>query len=147
MFQAAKSDRQGVGLTLVVVKGEQDGKEVTMLRVMAPIGVYLPTGRGAGDRRGVIGLWVMIRKRVSGALQHGGEQVAEALDIIVVERRVDLVEDADRRRVGEEHGEDQRQRRQRLLAARQQRQHLLALARRVRQSSSPASSGSSDSTS
>jgi invasion protein IalB len=44
MFQAAKSDRQGVGLTLVVVKGEQDGKEVTMLRVMAPIGVYLPTG-------------------------------------------------------------------------------------------------------
>jgi invasion protein IalB len=44
MFQAAKSDRQGVGLTLVVVKDEQDGKEVTMLRVMAPIGVYLPTG-------------------------------------------------------------------------------------------------------
>ena len=44
MFQSAKSDRQGVGLTLVVVKGEQDGKEVTMLRVMAPIGVYLPTG-------------------------------------------------------------------------------------------------------
>lgn len=44
MFQAAKSERQGVGLTLVVVKGEQDGKDVTMLRVMAPIGVYLPTG-------------------------------------------------------------------------------------------------------
>jgi invasion protein IalB len=44
MFQAAKTDRPGVGLTLVVVKGEQDGKEVTMLRVMAPIGVYLPTG-------------------------------------------------------------------------------------------------------
>ena len=44
MFQTAKTDRQGVGLTLVVVKAEQDGKEVTMLRVMAPIGVYLPTG-------------------------------------------------------------------------------------------------------
>jgi invasion protein IalB len=44
MFQAAKSDRPGIGLTLVVVKGEQEGKEVTMLRVMAPIGVYLPTG-------------------------------------------------------------------------------------------------------
>jgi len=44
MFQAAKSDRPGVGLTLVVVKDEQDGKDVTMLRVMAPIGVYLPTG-------------------------------------------------------------------------------------------------------
>ncbi len=44
MFQSAKSDRKGVGLTLVVVKAEQDGKPVTMLRVMAPIGVYLPTG-------------------------------------------------------------------------------------------------------
>lgn len=44
MFQTAQTDRPGVGLTLVVVKGEQDGKDVTMLRVMAPIGVYLPTG-------------------------------------------------------------------------------------------------------
>jgi invasion protein IalB len=44
MFQTAKSERKGVGLTLVVVKGKQDGKDVTMLRVMAPIGVYLPTG-------------------------------------------------------------------------------------------------------
>lgn len=44
MFQTAKSDRQGIGLTLVVVKDVQDGKEVTMMRVMAPIGVYLPTG-------------------------------------------------------------------------------------------------------
>ncbi len=44
MFQSAKSERPGIGLTLVVVKGVQDGKEVTMMRVMAPIGVYLPTG-------------------------------------------------------------------------------------------------------
>ena len=44
MFQSAKSEQPGVGLTLVIVKGEQDGQEVTMLRVMAPIGVYLPTG-------------------------------------------------------------------------------------------------------
>ena len=44
MFQSAKSERKGIGLTLVVVKGQQDGKDVTMLRVMAPIGVYLPTG-------------------------------------------------------------------------------------------------------
>jgi invasion protein IalB len=45
MFQTATSqERQNVALTLVVVKGEQDGKEVTMMRVMAPIGVYLPTG-------------------------------------------------------------------------------------------------------
>ena len=44
MFQSAKSEQPGVGLTLVIVKGEQDGQQVTMLRVMAPIGVYLPTG-------------------------------------------------------------------------------------------------------
>jgi invasion protein IalB len=45
MFQSAQhKERQNVGLTLVVVKEQQEGQEVTMLRVMAPIGVYLPTG-------------------------------------------------------------------------------------------------------
>lgn len=44
MFQTAKSERQGASLILVVVKEQQDGKDVTMLRVMAPIGVYLPLG-------------------------------------------------------------------------------------------------------
>ena len=66
-----------------------------------------------------------------GALAHFVEQVAEALDIIVVERRVDLVEHADRRGVGEEDGEDQRERGQRLLAAGEQRQRLRLLARRA----------------
>jgi hypothetical protein len=36
-----------------------------------------------------------------GALEHFVERVAEALDVIVVERRVDFVEHADRREVGE----------------------------------------------
>ena len=36
--------RKNVGLTLILVKGKQNGKPVTMMRVMAPIGVYLPTG-------------------------------------------------------------------------------------------------------
>jgi invasion protein IalB len=44
MTQTVQSNRPGVGLTLVVVKDEQEGNDVTMLRVMAPIGVYLPTG-------------------------------------------------------------------------------------------------------
>lgn len=44
MTQTVQSDQPGVGLTLVMVKGEQEGNEVTMMRVMAPIGVYLPTG-------------------------------------------------------------------------------------------------------
>ena len=46
----------------------------------------------------VIGLWVMTTKRVSVLPRHVVQQVAEALDIGVVERRVDLVEHADRRR-------------------------------------------------
>jgi invasion protein IalB len=45
MFQSTQhQERQNVGLTLVVVKEHQEGEEITMLRVMAPIGVYLPTG-------------------------------------------------------------------------------------------------------
>ena len=79
----------------------------------------------------VIGLWVMATKRVSARSRMLVEQVAEALDIGVVERRVDLVEHADRRRVGQEHGEDQRERGQRLLAAGEQRQGLRLLARRL----------------
>lgn len=45
IFQTVRHEqRQGVALTLVLVQGEQEGKPVTMMRVMAPIGVYLPTG-------------------------------------------------------------------------------------------------------
>ena len=60
---------------------------------------------------------------------HRVEQVAEAFDIGVVQGRVDFVEHADRRGVGEEQREDQRDRGQRLLAAREQCQRLEALAR------------------
>jgi len=49
---------------------------------------------------------------------HFVQQVAEALDIVVVERCVDLVQHADRRWIGEEHRENQGESRQRLLAAR-----------------------------
>ena len=59
---------------------------------------------------------------------HGIEQVAEAFDVSVVERGIDLVEHADRRGIGEEQAEDERHRGQRLLPARQQRQRLQALA-------------------
>ena len=74
---------------------------------------------GDGDEAGV------------GAFAHFFEEVAEALDIVVVERGVDLVEDADRRGVGEEDGEDQRERGQRLLAAGEQGQRLRLLAGRL----------------
>ena len=66
-----------------------------------------------------------------GFADHRVEQIAEPLDIGVVERRVDFVEDADRGRVGEEQREDQRDRGQRLLAARKQGQRLQSLARRL----------------
>src|SRR3546814_12647075 len=60
-----------------------------------------------------------------------------SLDIGVVERRVDLVEHADRRGVGEEQPEDQRHRGQRLLTARQQCQRLQLFARRLRHDLEP----------
>jgi hypothetical protein len=41
---------------------------------------------------------------------------------VIVERGIHLVQHADRRRVGQEHREDQRQRGQRLLAAGQERE-------------------------
>jgi len=68
---------------------------------------------------------------------HPVEKVAEALDIGIVERRVDLVENADRRRIGEEQSEDERDGGQRLLAARQQGQGRQALARRLRHDLEP----------
>src|SRR5579872_5183727 len=43
-----------------------------------------------------------------GGRSHFMQQVAEALDIMVVERRIDLVQHADRRGVGEEHRKNQR---------------------------------------
>ena len=57
------------------------------------------------------------------------QQRQEAVDVEVVERGLDLVEDVERARPREEHGEQERQRGHRLLAARQQRQPLHRLAR------------------
>ena len=74
---------------------------------------------GDGDEAGV------------GALAHRLEQIAKTLDIIVIERRVDLVEHTDRRRVGEKHSEDERKRGQRLLAAGEKGQGLRLLTRRL----------------
>lgn len=45
MFQSARSEtRKNVALTLILVQEKQADKSVTMMRVMAPIGVFLPTG-------------------------------------------------------------------------------------------------------
>jgi invasion protein IalB len=56
MVQTARSDKNPkVGLTLVLVKGQQNGKQVTMMRVMAPIGVYLPTGVALEVDGGAVG--------------------------------------------------------------------------------------------
>jgi len=66
-----------------------------------------------------------------GLAHHGVEQVAEAIDIGIVERGIDFVEHADRRGIGQEQGEDQRDRGQRLFAARKQGQRLQPLARRL----------------
>jgi invasion protein IalB len=45
MVQGAHSEKNPkVQLTLIIVKTKQGDKPVTMMRVMAPIGVFLPTG-------------------------------------------------------------------------------------------------------
>ena len=59
---------------------------------------------------------------------HRVEQVAEAFDVGIVQRRIDFVEHADWGGVGQEQREDQRDRGERLFAAREQGQRLQALA-------------------
>ena len=45
LIQGTRSEeRKNVGLSLVVVKTKHDGKDAVMVRVMAPIGVFLPMG-------------------------------------------------------------------------------------------------------
>ncbi len=45
VIQIAQSKKQkGVGVSLIIGKLTQGGKTATMMRVMAPIGVFLPTG-------------------------------------------------------------------------------------------------------
>jgi len=45
VIQIAQSTKQkGVGVSLIIGKVKQGGKTATMMRVMAPIGVFLPTG-------------------------------------------------------------------------------------------------------
>ena len=65
-------------------------------------------------------------------LRHLAHEIAEALGVVVVERRVDLVEQAERRRVQLEHREHERERGERLLAAREQMDRGVLLARRLR---------------
>ena len=59
---------------------------------------------------------------------HALDHAAEALGIGVVQRRVDLVEQAERRRIELEEREHQRRRGKRFLAPRQQVNRALALA-------------------
>jgi invasion protein IalB len=56
MVQTARSEKNAkLGLTTVFVRGKQNGKEVTMMRILAPIGVYLPTGVALEIDGGAVG--------------------------------------------------------------------------------------------
>ncbi|MEM7427755.1 MAG: invasion associated locus B family protein [Pseudomonadota bacterium] len=45
MLQSAQaSDRKGISMTLVMGTAKQDKKVITMMRILVPIGVYLPLG-------------------------------------------------------------------------------------------------------
>jgi hypothetical protein len=107
-------------------------------------------GHGHAEQRSIraiVTAWcVMIRNRVWVWSRHLVEQIAEPADIGIVERCVDLIQHADRRGIGEEHREDQRQRRQRLLPTGQSDSVDSFLPGGWHRISSPASSGSSLST-
>ena len=66
-----------------------------------------------------------------GLLGHLIQKLAEALDIGIVERRIDFVEDADRCRVGQKQRENERNGGQRLLASRKKSEGGKALSRRL----------------
>jgi invasion protein IalB len=56
MVQTARSEKNAkLGLTTVFVRGKQNGKEITMMRILAPIGVYLPTGVALEVDGGAVG--------------------------------------------------------------------------------------------
>lgn len=56
MVQTARSEKNAkLGLTTVFVRGKQNGKDVTMMRILAPIGVYLPTGVALEVDGGAVG--------------------------------------------------------------------------------------------
>ncbi len=95
--------------------------------------------------RAIVSGWcVTTGKRVPASACHRVQQVAQPFHIGIIQRRVHLVQHADRRGMAAEDSEDEGQRRQRLLAARQQRQGGRFPSPAVRRRSrSPASSGSS----
>src|SRR3954453_19304230 len=73
------------------------------------------------------------KRRVScrkGAVGEAPDQLQEAVDVGVVEGGLDLVEDVEGTGAGEEDGEDEGQRHQRLLAAGEQRERAGRLAGR-----------------
>ncbi len=76
-------------------------------------------------------LWVMAMKRVEARAHMACEQVAEALDIGVVQGGVHFVEETDRGGIGEEDGEDQGDRSQGLFAPAHQAHDRHALAGRT----------------
>jgi invasion protein IalB len=56
MVQVTRSEKnQKIALSLVIVKAKQGDKNVVMMRVIAPIGVYLPTGVALEIDGGAVG--------------------------------------------------------------------------------------------
>lgn len=62
MVQTARSEKNAkLGLTTVFVRGKQNGKDITMMRILAPIGVYLPTGVALEIDGGAVGRFPFMR--------------------------------------------------------------------------------------
>ena len=80
MVQTARSEKNAkLGLTTVFVRGKQNGKDVTMMRILAPIGVYLPTGVAMEIDGGAVGRVPFMRcaPQVCVAFGEAGDQTLD----------------------------------------------------------------------
>ena len=80
MVQTSRSEKNAkLGLTTVFVRTKQNGKETTMMRILAPIGVYLPTGVAMEIDGGAVGRVPFMRcaPQVCVAFGEAGDQTLD----------------------------------------------------------------------
>ncbi len=80
MVQTARSEKNAkVGLTTLFARAKQNGKDVTMMRILAPIGVYLPTGVAMEIDGGAVGRVPFMRcaPQVCVAFGEAGDQTLD----------------------------------------------------------------------
>jgi len=80
MVQTSRSEKNAkIGLTTLFARAKQNGKDVTMMRILAPIGVYLPTGVAMEIDGGAVGRVPFMRcaPQVCVAFGEAGDQTLD----------------------------------------------------------------------